>query len=150
MKKEFIMRGTVNDFKTTGQVETLNFSGHKGKGIAYRLTEFRIWPVAGANTSDEMNASITAAKTAADPSVPNFTDEGLIGNACWVNSSSEQYGPQYASLVNDTYLITQNLLLTADDHQGSSAVNYHCRFTAVKMSGSEEAAANFKQFAISD
>jgi len=32
----------------------------------------------------------------------------------------------------------------------SSDVNWQCRFESVKMSGPEEAATNYKQFAISD
>ena len=32
----------------------------------------------------------------------------------------------------------------------ATAVNWQCRFESVKMSGPEEAVANYKQFAISD
>ena len=38
-----------------------------------------------------------------------------------------------------------------DTYTGSPAdVNWQCRFESVKMTGAEEAAVNYKQFAISD
>ena len=33
---------------------------------------------------------------------------------------------------------------------GSDPINWQCRFESVKMTGAEEAAVNYKQFAISD
>jgi hypothetical protein len=57
-----------------------------------------------------------------------------------------------ASIVNDTFLITQNLILAVvDTYTGSPAdVNWQCRFVSEKMTGPEEAATNYKQYAISD
>jgi len=149
MNKTFVMRGQVADFRGAGAFETLNFSGFT-PGIAYRLVEFRVWPSNGTNTNDEIDASITAAKTPADPSTPDYRQEGLIGTACWENNSSEQYGPNFASLVNDTFMITQDLLLTANDYQGSSPINFHCKFVGEKMSSNEEAVTNFRQYTISN
>ena len=55
-------------------------------------------------------------------------------------------------VVNDTFLITQNLILMVQDTDPSAGapINWQCRFKAVKMDGSEEAAANYKQFTIFD
>jgi len=56
------------------------------------------------------------------------------------------------TLVNDTFLITQNLILSVIDTVAGSPlpVNWQCRFVSVKMNDAEEAATNFKQFTISD
>ncbi len=149
MPTEFVMRGQIASFKVAGEHETLNFSGYK-PGYAYRLVEFRVWPSSGTNSNDELEGIITAAKTVADPAAPDFSDQGTIGVACWENNSSEQYGPNYASLVDDTFLITQNLLLSANDYSGDSPINWFCRFAGEKMSGPEEAVTNYKQYLISD
>tara|TARA_Y100000004_G_C8749999_1_gene341965 strand:+ start:148 stop:603 length:456 start_codon:yes stop_codon:yes gene_type:complete len=146
--KEFIMRGKVADYKTTSAVEKLNFSGHK-EGYAYKLIEFRIWSTVSINVADEMEAIITTNKTPADPASPDFSNPGTIGVATWQDGSDEKYGPQSASIVDDSYLITQDLLLTANDYQGDSDINYFCRFKSVKVSGAEAAVANYKQFLIS-
>jgi len=147
MKKEFVMRGQT----ASGETEVLNFSGDK-EGYAYRMTEFQIYPstnIGGAHY--ELAATVTAAKTFEDPSNPNFNNEGLIASALLVSQSGiEFYGG--VGIVNDTFLITQNLILAAVDTVAGSpmAVNWQCRFVSVKMSGSEEAAVNYKQFTISD
>ncbi len=150
MKKEFVMRGqTASDNR-----EVLNFSGYK-PGYAYRLVEFSIFPsvITSSGPSYELAASITAAKTYEDPTNPNFNNEGLIGVATNVFSPVDNYpsgGRQ--TIINDTFLITQNLILAVIDTLAGSpmAVNWQCRFVAEKMSGPEEAVANYKQFTISD
>jgi len=146
MRKEFVMRGQL----AHGVSEVLNFSGYK-PGYAYRLTEFSVWPsISIHGATDEIAASITAEKTAADPLNPDFNQEGLIGNAMYINSANNTDGPGLASLVNDTFLITQNLIILGRDESGGNPVNYQARFVSEKMSGPEEAAANYKQFTISD
>jgi len=148
MRKEFVMRGqTASDAE-----EVLNFSGYK-PGYAFRMTEFSIWPstnIGGINV--EMVASVTAGKTAVDPKYPNFNDEGLIAVAMLNANSSLVRPSDIFSLVNDTFLITQNLILKVVDTEpgAPTPVNWQCRFVSVKMSGPEEAATNFKQFSISD
>ena len=145
MNKEFVMRGQT----ASGKTETLNFSGYK-PGYAYRLTEFTLYPstnILGAHY--EMVGSITAGKTAIAPTDPNFNDEGLIGTAVVENHEGYAYPITYNSVVNDLFLITQNLILMVQDEVGN-AVNWQCRFVSEKMSGSEEAAANYKQYLISD
>lgn len=152
MSKEFVMRGQT----ASGETEVLNFSGYK-PGYAYRLVEFDIYPSTdiGGQTC-ELSASITAAKTYEDPSNPNFNNEGLIGTGLFflTEDSTAANGVYNSSesIVNDTFLITQNLILAVVDNKAGSpmAVNWQCRFVKEKMTGPEEAATNYKQFQISD
>ena len=149
MRKTFVMRGQT----ASGLTEVLNFGKYKA-GYAYRMTEFVIYPSAGiGDVNYELAASVTAAKTYEDPSNPNFNNEGLIAVAKEVQVANPSYasGVPY-SIVNDTFLITQNLILAVVDTQAGApmAVNWQCRFESVKMSGSEEAVVNYKQYAISD
>ena len=133
--------------------EVLNFSGFK-PGMAYRLTEFELFPSENiAGQTAELSATVTAAKTAEDPTNPNFNNEGLIGTALfYIRLNNGVYGGDATTIINDTFLITQNLILKVVDLKAGSpmAVNWQCRFEAVKMSGPEEAVTNYKQFAISD
>jgi len=149
MKKEFVMRGqTASDLQ-----EVLNFSGYK-PGYAYRLVEFQLWPSATGGSGDtfELAGSVTAAKTYENPANPNFNNEGLIATAFMQDDANPAYPITHASIVNDTFLITQNLILAVIDTQSGTpqAVNWQCRFVSEKMTGPEEAATNYKQYAISD
>jgi len=154
MRKEFVMRGQTADFKSTSAAgnadfEVLNFSGYK-PGYAYRLVEFKLFPTTNITALNvEICASITAGKTPADPENPDFNDEGLIATAVWFNMQGSKFSGLVESTINDTFLITQNLILTCTDSQ-ATPINWQCRFVSVKMNNAEEAAANFKQFSISD
>jgi len=149
MNEEFVMRGQT----ASGTQEVLNFTGNT-PGYAYRLTEFQIYPSANiGSVHAELAASITAAKTFEDPSNPNFNNEGLIATAM----RDQQIGPndrtnERQSVVNDTFLITQDLILAVIDTVAGSpmAVNWQCRFVGEKMNTSEEAVTNYKQFTISN
>ncbi len=145
MKKEFVMRGQT----ASGETEVLNFSGYK-PGYAYRMTEFLIYPYNP--TSDRRSyASVTAGKTAVDPANSvDFNNEGLIATAMDVFNAAAQDGRIALSIVNDTFLITQNLILMVSAQVSSEPINWQCRFVAEKMSGPEEAATNYKQYLISD
>jgi hypothetical protein len=150
MRKTFVMRGQT----ASGETEILNFGKYK-QGYAYRLTEFDLYPSTNVGQAlIEMTASITAGKTAITPTDPNFNDDGLIATALFVSNTSGGTipGDFYKSVINDTYIITQNLILMVQAGAGSSAdpINWQCRFESVKMSGPEEASVNYKQFAISD
>ena len=147
MKKEFVMRGQT----ASGGQEVLNFSGYK-PGYAYRLVEFNLYGSTNIGTSSqEFVATITSGKTAISPTDVNFNDDGLIGCVQLDESGNVAYPPVEHSVINDTFLITQNLILMVQDVSGSSyPVNWQCRFVAEKMSGPEEAVANYKQFTISD
>jgi hypothetical protein len=152
MKKEFVMRGQT--VSTAGQnTEVLNFSGYK-PGYAYRLVEFKLYPstdIGGSSSDYEFCATITAGKTGITPTDPNFNDEGLIGTALILNHNATAYPHSETVVINDTFLITQNLILMVADSGGNAfPVNWQCRFEAVKMNNAEEAAANFKQFSIFD
>jgi len=145
MRKEFVMRGKT----ASGETEVLNFSGYK-PGYAYRMTEFQIYPssnISGVNW--EITGSVTASKTIAAPTDPDFNDEGLIATAMTQDYASSLGPISQMAIINDTFLITQNLILMVQDTEGNP-VNWQCRFKSVKMTGPEEAAVNYKQFSISD
>ena len=149
MRKTFVMRGQTG----IGSQEVLNFGTYK-KGYAYRLAEFILYPrIAIGQSQIELSASVTAAKTFEDPQNPNFNNDGLIATAFLTNHDASAYPSSgIISVVNDTYIITQNLILAVIDTVAGAPtpVNWQCRFESVKMTGSEEAAVNYKQFAISD
>jgi len=147
MKKEFVMRGQT---VSSGE-EVLNFSGHK-KGYAYRLIEFQLYPSTNiGTTASENRATITAAKTAEDPINPNFNNEGLIGVAMMSEDTgaAEQSNSNYA-VINDAFLITQDLIIAVRDTDGGNPINWQCRFVSEKMNLSQEAVANYNQFTIFD
>ena len=149
--EEFVMRGQT----ASGEQEVLNFGSKHG--YAYRLVEFDIYPSTdiGGQTC-ELSASITAAKTYEDPSNPNFNNEGLIGTGLFflTEDSTAANGVYNSSesIVNDTFLITQNLILAVVDNKAGSpmAVNWQCRFRPVKMSETALANANLRQFHVFD
>ena len=148
MPNEFVMRGQT----ASGETEVLNFSGHT-PGYAYKLVEFTLYPSTGIGTErGELCGSITAGKTAVAPTDPNFNSEGLIGTTFLRIES--QYTTEMAlaiTSVNDTFLITQDLILMVQDTSSAAApVNWQCRFVAEKVNSGEEAVANFRQFTISD
>jgi len=146
MKNEFVMRGKT----ASGGTEVLNFSGYK-PGHAYRLTEFQLFPSASLGSNNvNLLGTITAGKTAVDPQNPNFSNEGLIATYLASPDTGGDRPTDLVVVINDTFLITQNLILMVVDTDGSDPVNWQCRFKKVKMSGPEEAATNFKQYTISD
>jgi hypothetical protein len=148
MPKEFIIRGQT----VSGETEILNFNGYK-PGYAYRLVEFQLYPGAAAGTtSHELLGTVTAGKSFVDPTAPDFNNEGLIASAYSV-LRADAHGNGISSIVNDTFLITQNLILAVIDVYSAGSpinVNWQCRFVAEKMTGPEEAVANYKQFTIFD
>ena len=150
MNKEFIMRGKT----ASGGTEVLNFSGNT-PGYAYRMTEFKIYPSGpiAASSSIELMATVTAAKTFEDPQNPNFNNEGLIASTYLTMNDNPAYGTTLGpSIINDTFLITQDLILAVLDVVAGApqSVNWQCRFVAEKMSSNEEAVTNFKQYTISN
>ena len=151
MKQEILMRGKT----ASGGTEVLEFSGIQieNKNMAYMMTEFTLYPATNiGGTNNELLGSVTAGKTAVAPTDPDFDNEGLIAVAQYRDSSNDAYqNTPSASVINDTYLVTQNLILMVQDTAGSSnAVNWQCRFKAVKMTDAAMAANNFKQYMISD
>ena len=145
MNKEFVMRGKT----ASGSTEVLQFSGFK-PGMAYKMTEFRLFGSTSlGNNNLELYATVTAGKTAVTPTDPNFNNEGLIATAHY-NSSISHNITLDTAIVNDTFLITQNLILMVIDVDGGAPINWQCRFESVKMSGPQEAATNYKQYLISD
>tara|TARA_Y100001963_G_C6394521_1_gene271290 strand:- start:40 stop:477 length:438 start_codon:yes stop_codon:yes gene_type:complete len=143
--KEFVMRGKTD----SGKTEVLNFSGFK-PGKAYKLTDFELYPF-NAIGDRRIFGSVTAGSTAVDPSNSiDFNNEGLIAVSMEsYNNTSSPDGNVFLKIVNDTFLITQNLILMVFS-QGGEPINWQCRFEPVKMSGAEEAVTNYKQYLISD
>jgi len=146
MRKTFVMRGQT----ASGQTEVLNFGKYK-QGYAYRMTDFQIYPSTGiGSNNDELAGSVTAGKTAVDPTAPNFNNDGLIATAIFKLSHLVSNPTGGLSLIDDTYVITQNLILMVQNTDSGTPVNWQCRFESVKMTGAEEAAVNYKQYSISD
>ncbi len=143
---EFVIRGKV----VSGGTEVLNFSGFK-PGYAYRLMGLDVYPGADIGTNNfEGAVTITAGRSAINPLAPDFNDEGLIGTSYFGANTAAGNVYQH-EIINDTFLITQDLILEGRDASGNGiAVNYQARFMPVKVSASEEAVANYKQFMISD
>jgi len=146
--KEFVMRGQT----ASGLTHTMNFSGHKGD-YGFKLVEFVLYPAVNiGGTTNELLGTVTAGKTAVTPIAPNFDDEGLIAVAQYRDNSNDIYqNTPSASVINDTFIITQDLILMVQDTAGSSnAVNWQCKFLPVKLSSSEAALTNYRQFSIFD
>ena len=149
MRKEFVMRGQT----ASGLTEVLQFGKYK-KGYAYKMTEFQLYPSTDIGTVNaELAATVTAAKTYEDPENPNFNNDGLIASGIFqVTKYAENSQNAMYAVINDTFPITQNLILAVIDKQSGApmAVNWQCRFKSFRMTGPEEAAVNYKQFSISD
>jgi len=147
MKKDFVIRGQT----ASGGTEILEFGGHK-EGYAFKLIEFQVYPSELANASGEYAATLTAGKTAIAPITGiNFSNEALIGTTYLTVATSPAagiFGP--VTVINDTFLITQNLILMVQEANSSALCNWQCRFEAVLMTDSQAAVTNFKQFLISD
>jgi len=112
MRKTFVMRGQT----ASGETEILNFGKYK-QGYAYRMTDFEIYPSTSIGTSRniELCATVTAGKTFEDPANPNFNNDGLIATALLRNGEAVNYNFGKTKVVNDTYVITQNLILAVLD-----------------------------------
>jgi len=148
MRKEFVIRGQT----ASGETEILEFSGRESK-MAYKITEFSLYPSTGIGSQTvELVATITAGKTAVAPSDPDFNNEGLLAVAQYRDNANDIYQNTPSSgIVDDTFRITQNLILMVQDVGGNNLpVNWHCKFKTVKMTDAETAVTNYKQYTISD
>ena len=91
MKKTFVMRGQT----ASGGQEVLEFGGKQKetKGMAYKITEFVLYPSTNIFTQAyEMAGTITAGKTAIAPTDPNFDNEGLLAT-CFIKGNSGASDP---------------------------------------------------------
>lgn len=136
---------------TSGGVKKLRLSGISD-GYGFVIDSFQISASTNLGSQgSECFAAITRSKTEADPINPNWSNDGLVATA-----TAYSYGLAVAgnfnpmSLVNDHAVLTQNLLLTARETDNGTPINYLIKFRSVKMTGSEEAVANYQQFVISD
>jgi hypothetical protein len=148
--KEFVIRGKTD----SDTYETINFGGHKD-GYGFLLTEFKLWPSVDAVLAGgdfNMRGAVTRGKlTNFTANSPDFSQEGLIGNAWFRIGNTTTETLQSLSLVNDTALITQDIILHVIDVGTSHAdVNWQCKFMPVKLTVPEQALANYRQFSIFD
>ena len=142
---DFVMRGNT----AKGVTEILNFGGHK-LGYAFIITEFQLYPSTNIGNADaELTGIIAAGKTSLDPDNPDFNNASLIACALFKNDDLTHYAGYSNRVINDTFLITQDLRLTVSNTEAAN-INWQIKFRPVKMSGPEEAVANYKQFTISD
>jgi hypothetical protein len=142
--KEFIIRGQT----ASGLTHVINFGGHKGD-YGFRLVEFQLYPSTQiGSTSVQSSATITAGKTAITPTDPDYDNEGLIGSALMLHASALD-GNISESVVNDTFIITQDVILMVHDVQ-SNPINWQVKFMPVKLSTTEAALTNYRQFSIFD
>jgi len=148
MKKKFVMRGK----NAKGTTAILNFGSMQklNKNMAYKIIEFRLYPSLNIGAADaEMTGIISAGKTPMDPDNPDFNDEACIATTLFSDDAADHYPASSHTILNDTFLITQDLLLTVSNTEASD-INWQCRFEAVKMTDAETAATNYRQFAIFD
>ena len=152
--EDFVMRGKT----PSGEYTRLNFS--MKNGYAFRLMDFEIYFSSGIGTTNqELMASVTADKltgsppaSPADPQNPDFSQEGLIANATLSTYPPSNLGSMASTVVNDTYLISQDIFIAVlDSVTGSPAdVNWQCTFRPVKLTETEQANVNFRQFSVFD
>jgi len=141
------MRGKT----ASGGTETLNFGGHT-PGYGYQIREFILFPSASIGATDhELTGTLSSGTTAITPTDPDFNDAALITSCIYDHNRNSNYGPVSSTVLNDLFVITQDLILMVQDAGGGAEpVNWQCKFEKVKLSGAAEAAANFKQFTIFD
>jgi len=63
-----------------------------------------------------------------------------------------EYGNHSKTLINDTFIVTQDLILAVVDTFAGAPmdVNWQCKFMPVKLSTAEAALTNYRQFSIFD
>jgi len=144
MPKEFIIRGRT----ASGLTEVLNMGTPSRPGIGYNLTEFVLSPSANIHDTEyEIAGTVTAGKVPVPPGDIDFNNLGLIASGQIENDAGHPYPISSAYIVNDLFVITQNLILMVLD-QHNQAINWQLRFKEVKLTGPAEAVANFKQYTI--
>ena len=94
-----------------------------------------------------MCGTITADNSSMPPNNPDFNNEGLIATTL-IFGRGDNTGPYELSVVNDLFVITQDLILQIADVDTNAPVNWQVRFKEVKLSGPAEAVANYKQYTI--
>ena len=144
MRKEFVIRGQ----QASGTGDLLMLSG-VSDGYGFKVKELQLWP------SDMVNdgtyfASLTRKSSYADPSNPNFSNEDLVATAVGIYQLSTE-GNMFDSCIDHTAILTGDLFISCfNSSGGNEAINYQVVLESVKLSGSEEAVANYKQIMIND
>jgi len=144
MPKEFIMRGQTK----SGESEILNMGTPTRNGYGYVMTDFALYPSTNIHSATyEITGTVTAGNTAAIPTDPNFNDDGLIATASIQDHYEANYVGSEMAIINDAFVITQDLILLVRDSAGSP-INWQCKFKEVKLTAAAEAVANYKQYTI--
>jgi hypothetical protein len=146
MPKEFIMRGKT----ISGGTEVLEFGHQARPGYGYQLRELVLYPSSALGTDQhELVGTITADTVAVSPVEPDFNSDGLIATAYYQATANKDSYPGGYSVVNDLFVITQDLHLMVQDTGGNShPINWQCRFEEIKLTQAAESVANYNQFTI--
>jgi hypothetical protein len=145
--RDFVVRGKSG--KGVDNAQTINFGG-RNQGYGYRIVEFQLYQSAMPPSSDaQLCAIITAGKTALDPLSPDFSTEGVIATSLLDNDAADHNGVSTHTIIDDTFMITQDIILTCDNTEAHD-INWQIKFRPVKMSETEQANQNYRQFSIFD
>ena len=146
MAEEIIMRGNFTAAQGYAN-KKLSFTGLK-PGFAYNLIEFQLYPSTSIGAqSAEMAGCISCGGNNIDAANIDFNlDEIIATCAFWANGSVPNNPTNY-SVINDLFIITQDLNINTFDSQATN-VNWQVKFKEVKLSASAEAVANINQYAI--
>ncbi len=146
-KDDFVIRGKSG--KGVDNAKRINFGGYKG-GYGFRIIEFQLYQSAMPPSNDaQLCAIITAGKTALDPLSPDFDVEGCIATSLLDNDAADHYPPAVITVINDTFIITQDIIITCDNREAHD-INWQIKFRPVKMTTTEIANQNYRQFSIFD
>jgi len=146
MPREFIMRGNFTSAQGYGN-KKLKFSGFK-PGYGYRIVEFQLYPSASIGAqSVEMSGCISCGGNNIDAANIDFNLDEIIATCAFSANGSVPNNPTNYSVINDLFIITQDLNINTADSQGSN-VNWQVKFKEVKLSASAESVANFNQYSI--
>jgi hypothetical protein len=148
MPREMIVKGKL-DVDANATINMPKVS----EGYGYRITRFDLWgaqDVLGVGAASEYCGIITAEKSAADASAPNFNNEGQIAVAMWcVSHNLVTNMPAGTSVIDDLFIISQDIILEIKG-TASTACNFLIRFEKVKLDTTGQANANYRQFMIFD
>jgi len=144
MRKQFVMQGQL---ASSGE-KVLRLSGISD-GYGYIIDSFQIGASTNLGTSGaECFAAITRDNVAMDPINPNWSDDGLVATATAYSYGLAVPGNLVTSLVNDMAVLTQDLILSVRETDNTNPINYLIKFRSVRISSSEEAVENYKQYSI--
>ena len=84
------------------------------------------------------------------PNDIDFSNQALIAVSMVSYNTTALDGQIIHSIIDDTFMVTQDLKLMVSNPHNSEPVNWQCRFKPVKMTETEMANANLRQFHVFD